>query len=187
MKPTALLLSEHRVIEQMLSVLEKLASQLASQEDQLIDEADAGQLIHFFQQFADRCHHAKEESLLFPALERKGFPRQMGPIGVRMHEHDLGRNHLRSMAEALAVMHSGNLEARNLFLQHAQAYINLLRDHIYKEDHILFVMAEQVLPAQEQEQILHEFQQVEHTVVAAGEHNGWVQTAHRLAHKYGLC
>lgn len=183
MKPTDLLRSEHRVIEQMLSVLEKLGS---LPEDQPIDQADAQETLEFFRRFADRCHHGKEEGLLFPALERKGFPREMGPIGVMLYEHDIGRSHIGSMAEALQRLQSGQQEARTMFCQHARAYIDLLREHIYKEDHILFMMAEQALSPQDQQQLLEEFHQTEQTAVEAGEHERWVQAAHQLADKYGL-
>ncbi len=183
MNPTDLLRSEHRVIEQMLSVLEKLA---CLPEAQPLDQADAGLLIEFFRRFADRCHHGKEEGLLFPALERKGFPHEMGPIGVMLYEHDIGRSHVRGMAEALQRLGSGDPEGRNIFTKHAQAYINLLREHIYKEDNILFVMAEQALSAQDQQELLEQFHQTEHTAVEPGEHDRWLQTAHQLADKYGL-
>ncbi|HOM16604.1 MAG TPA: hemerythrin domain-containing protein [Thermoguttaceae bacterium] len=183
MKPTDLLRSEHRVIEQMLSVLEKLGS---LPEDQPIDQADAQETLEFFRRFADRCHHGKEEGLLFPALERKGFPREMGPIGVMLYEHDIGRSHIRSMAEALQRLQSGQQEARTMFCQHARAYIDLLREHIYKEDNILFMMAEQAFSPQDQQQLLEEFHQTEQTAVEAGEHERWIQAAHQLADKYGL-
>lgn len=180
--PTDLLRSEHRVIEQMLHVLERLAS---LPEEQSLDESDAGQSLEFFRRFADRCHHGKEEGLLFPALERKGFPHETGPIGVMLYEHEVGRSHVRGMAEALDRLRSGDPEARNLFTQHALAYISLLREHIYKEDHVLFMMAEQALSPQDQQQLLEEFHQTEHTAVEAGEHDRWVHTAHQLADKYG--
>jgi len=163
--------------------LEKLRS---LPEDQPLPHADAEQTMEFFRRFADRCHHGKEEGLLFPALERKGFPREMGPIGVMLYEHDVGRSHVRSMAEALQRIQSGDRQARAAFCQHAQAYIDLLREHIYKEDNILFMMAEQAFSPQDQHHLLEEFQQTEQTAVEAGEHERWVQTANQLADKYGV-
>jgi hemerythrin-like domain-containing protein len=183
MKPTDLLRSEHRVIEQMLSVLERLCRW---PEDQSFPEADADQTIAFFRQFADRCHHGKEEGLLFPAMERKGFPHESGPIGVMLYEHEMGRSHVRGMAEALQRLRSGEAEARNAFGQHARAYIDLLREHIYKEDNILFTMAEQALSPQDQQELLQQFHHAEQTGMEPGEHERWVQTAQQLAQKYGV-
>ena len=183
MKPTELLRSEHRVIEQMLSVLEKLRGW---PEDHPFPQADAEAAIGFFRRFADRCHHGKEEGLLFPAMERKGFPRETGPIGVMLQEHEVGRGHVRGMAEALERLWSGDVEARPIFCQHARAYIDLLREHIYKEDNILFMMAEQAFSTQDQQQLFEEFHQTEQTTMEPGEHERWVQTAQQLAHKYGV-
>ena len=51
--------------------------------------------------FADKCHHGKEEDVLFPELEKAGIARQGGPIGVMLHEHVSGREFIRRMSEAL--------------------------------------------------------------------------------------
>jgi len=181
MKSTELLRSEHRVIEQMLSVLEKLRGW---PEDQPFPQADAEEAIEFFRRFADRCHHGKEEGLLFPAMERKGFPHETGPIGVMLQEHEVGRSHVRGMAEALQRLRSGDGQARAAFCQHARAYIDLLREHIYKEDNILFIMAEQAFSPEDQHQLFEEFHQTEQTTMEPGEHERWVQTANQLAQKY---
>lgn len=98
MKPTELLMQEHRVIEQVLDCLEIMA-QRANAGDKL-DVESAKQAIDFFGNFADKCHHGKEEDCLFPLLEEKGFSREQGPTGVMLHEHEEGRRHVRGMAEA---------------------------------------------------------------------------------------
>ena len=93
MKPTEILSGEHRVIEQVLTCLERIAEQCAA--EGRLDRTSAEQALEFFRNFADRCHHGKEEVHLFPALEAKGFPRDGGPTGVMLHEHDQGRAHVR--------------------------------------------------------------------------------------------
>jgi hemerythrin-like domain-containing protein len=39
----------------------------------------------------DVCHHGKEENSLFPELEKKGMPRNAGPIAVMLMEHEMTR------------------------------------------------------------------------------------------------
>ena len=99
MKATAILMTEHRVIEQVLSVLEVMARRAEQME--LLDAAAAGETLDFFRTFADGCHHGKEEGQLFPRLEARGLPREGGPTGVMMHEHQLGRDLLGRMAAAV--------------------------------------------------------------------------------------
>src|SRR5271166_4514533 len=98
MKPTEILSGEHRIIEQVLDCLETMAQKSTTHGH--LDEISARQAIDFFRNFADRCHHGKEETHLFPAMEAKGFPHQGGPTGVMLSEHEQGRAHIRGMAEA---------------------------------------------------------------------------------------
>lgn len=98
-----------------------------------------------FSQFADKCHHAKEEDLFFPLLKERGIPGEGGPIGVMLHGHDVGRESVRRMREAAD---GESLDAAE-FSDAAKAFIPLLRQHIFKENNILFRMAANVLTAEE--------------------------------------
>ena len=77
---TEVLRKEHDAILKMLEATETTAAQLARGE-KVPDSRLAG-LIEFFQQFADRCHHGKEEEVLFPRLVQKGMS-QRGWSGRR--------------------------------------------------------------------------------------------------------
>jgi hemerythrin-like domain-containing protein len=57
--------------------------------------------VDFVRNFADRCHHAKEEENLFPRMEARGVPRDGGPIGVMLFEHEEGRAYVRAIAGAI--------------------------------------------------------------------------------------
>ena len=94
MKATEILIQEHRIIEQGLNCLEVMAQQAANKK--MLDEERAFQAIEFFKNFADKCHHGKEEERLFPALEACGIPRDGGPTGVMIYEHDLGRKFIKN-------------------------------------------------------------------------------------------
>src|SRR5262245_15379028 len=133
MKATDMLMDEHRVIEQVLDCLEKLADRCASGEKP--DSTSALEVFDFFRNFADHCHHGKEEGHLFPLLEARGFSRERGPTGVMLHEHEEGRRLTDAIAAAVERDEPGE------FARHARAYVRLLRDHIGKEDNCLFPMA----------------------------------------------
>ena len=55
----------------------------------------------FLKEFADKCHHGKEEGILFPALTAAGLPSQGGPVGVMLHEHVEGRALIQEMEKAV--------------------------------------------------------------------------------------
>lgn len=159
MKPTDILKEEHRAIERMLNVLDRAAGRLERGENVLPEQLD--QAILFLQKFADGCHHQKEETLLFPAMEQKGFPRSAGPVGVMLHEHDMGRSLIAAMKKSLEDFRAGSAEAGKELAESSRMFTELLRNHIAKEDNILFVMADQSFSDTDQLQLLKRFEQVE--------------------------
>lgn len=184
MKPSDILKSEHRVIEQVLSCLEKMAEQAEAGER--VDAPSAAAAVDFFRNFADRCHHGKEESHFFPAMEAKGFSRDCGPTAVMLYEHELGRREIAGMTDALAALDAGDAEASTRFAEHARAYVNLLREHIHKEDHCLFSMADQAFSPADQQQLLEAFAHVEAEHMGVGTHEKYLRIADDLASRYGV-
>ncbi|MBS4027697.1 MAG: hemerythrin domain-containing protein [Ignavibacteriales bacterium] len=159
MKPTDILKKEHRAIERMLRILDTVAEQAEAGEK--IPSFIFRDAIRFLQQFADKCHHGKEEAILFPAMVQKGFSQNGGPIGVMLGEHDEGREHIRAMLSALERYEQNDRSAVRELANHSHAFTELLRMHIHKEDNILFMMAEQSLSETEQQKLLDEFFRVE--------------------------
>lgn len=184
MRPTEVLMQEHRVIEQVLDCLEAMAQR--AQSDEQLDQESANLAIDFFANFADRCHHHKEEDCLFPMLEQKGFSREQGPTAVMVHEHEVGRQHVRGMKKAIEALSEGDSSATTDFVTHALAFVSLLREHIQKEDHCLFQMADQSLTEQEQTQLMESFANVEHDDMGPGTHEKYLDIAAQLAKKYGI-
>ncbi len=178
MKPTEILMAEHRVIEQVLSCLEAMATR--AEQTGKLENQPAREALEFFRMFADRCHHGKEETQLFPALEAKGFSRHGGPTGVMMHEHEAGRNCVRGMAAAL------DANAAADFVRHARLFVEMLRQHIQKEDHCLFTMADQAFTEDDQAKLLAAFERVEHEDLGAGTHEKFLKIADDLAARYGV-
>ncbi len=165
---TQTLRNEHDAILRVLHVAEESARRLDAGESVPADVLQG--LLEFLKLFADRCHHGKEEDLLFPLLEKKGMPRQAGPIGVMLHEHDLGRKLIAQMTEAAGAYAQGDRSAGLCWAQPALQYTALLREHIYKENNILFVMAERMLTDAEQADLAREFDRVEVEKMGPGTH-----------------
>lgn len=174
-KPTEVLSDEHRVIERVLDALQRLT---AVPVNPLLEQWRKA--LDFFRHFADQCHHFKEEKVLFPALEEHGIPREGGPIGMMLAEHEEGRGHVRSMIDAVEQVAQGNGAASTTLLDHARAYVTLLREHIQKEDDILFRMADEVIPEEEQRRILKDFENHEAEEMGAGAHEKYLSIAREL-------
>lgn len=165
---TAILRKEHDAILRMLDATEEVV-RLLYRGERVVPEILAG-LLEFFRLFADRCHHGKEEDLLFPLLERKGLARAAGPIGVMLDEHEQGRSLVREMGAAAEAYGKGDSEAGQRWAQAGRAYATLLRQHIHKENNVLFMVAENLLSEAEQGNLAREFEKVEEEKMGAGTH-----------------
>lgn len=178
MTPTEQLRDEHSGIKVMLNILEKICDRMEKG-----GEADPEQLdriLEFLRVFVDKCHHAKEEDLLFPEMERAGIPREGGPIGVMLSEHRMGRENIRGMGESAERYKGGDRAASAQFVRNARSYIELLRQHIDKEDNILYPMAEARIPEKRQQVLLEEFEKVEEERVGHGKHEEFHRMMDRL-------
>jgi len=140
--PVDQLMDEHRLIERVLNALEL---RLARPDSGSFPAAFVERALDFFRNFADGCHHYKEEQALFPMLKARGVPEQGGPIGCMLREHEAGRACLAGIRENLDAAGAGSAEAAAAIREHARRYVELLRQHIGKEDMILFQMAHRVL------------------------------------------
>ncbi len=150
---------EHDVILAMLTTVEATAQRVETGEE--VPLSLLTDLQDFLVLFADRSHHGKEEDLLFPLLERKGVPRVGGPVGCMLVEHDEGRGFVRAMAQNASACAAGEASARNAWSEAAREYANLLRNHIWKENEVLFLMADRLLSSEEQSTLAKEFERVE--------------------------
>jgi hemerythrin-like domain-containing protein len=178
MKATNVLSEEHRVIERVLNTLEtgvgKLEGGQAVRPEFFLSATD------FIKGFADGCHHQKEEGVLFKSMESNGIPVQGGPLGVMLAEHEQGRQFTRAMRSAALELQAGDAEASQKIVENARGYVTLLRQHIYKEDNILFPMADRVIPAAQYDAVWEGFEHVEHEETGAGVHEKYLALAEAL-------
>ena len=184
MRPTEILSAEHRVIELVLAALDKMAEQAFAKGE--LDAGAAHDAVAFLRGFADEFHHGKEEVRLFPAMEGCGLPPDAGPTAVMRHEHEVGRAHVRKMDAAVADFEKGVPQAADRFAFEARGFVDLLRDHIAKEDQVLFPMADRMLSPPLQAKLLAEFRAFEEKQKPAGIPARFLALAESLAARYGV-
>lgn len=141
---TQVMVDEHQLILRMIALVEQNTALLEQGKFRhwqfYLDAVD------FIRNYADRFHHAKEEDVLFVELIKNGMPEKQSPIEAMHMEHEQGRAHVRAMEEAAHKALDGEPGQGALIAEHAKGYAALLRSHIHKEDHILYPLAERVLP-----------------------------------------
>jgi hemerythrin-like domain-containing protein len=172
------LVNEHNAILQVLDILETVCARITS--EGAYDKKDLEDILEFLKISADKCHHGKEEGLLFPALEEAGMKKEFGPIAVMLSEHVMGRGFIKQIDEALS---SNPFNAAG-FVEASKNYIHLLRAHIQKENQILFPMGDQRLPESKQDELLKKFEEFEKEVIGNGKHEEFHTMINKLQTKY---
>jgi hemerythrin-like domain-containing protein len=140
--------------------------------------------MEFLTIFVDRCHHGKEEEFFFPALEAAGVPREGGPIGVMLSEHEKGRKLVARLKQLLAGYQSGDKQAASGIQQTIKDYVDLLKQHIAKEDKVLFPMADAKLDANQDTALFEAFERLERERIGEGRHEAFHALLDQLQDTY---
>lgn len=114
--------------------------------------------VQFARTFADTVHHFKEEHVLFVRLAQ----RQEGVIDAQVealrHQHERGRRLVTQLSGHLPAYAEGSVEAAQMVLATSNAYSDLLRDHIHREDHEFYPLARRVLTEDDMSALAEEFE-----------------------------
>jgi len=178
MKATDELRSEHHGIEIMLRILQAVADRFGRGQE--VDGKDLSNILEFLSIFIDKCHHGKEEEFLFPALENVGVPREGGPIGVMLQEHEKGRRLVAKLKDALSGHESGLVLRKEYAQKIIREYVALLDEHIAKENTVLFPMAEARLGPDKDKELVEAFEQLERERIGEGKHSEFHSLLHRF-------
>src|SRR5438046_2768916 len=122
MKSTKLLMADHEIILQALDVLDAMNTEL--QQGREVNSEDIRSLLTFLREFADGCHHVKEEAIFFPALMQAGMSLEQGLLRMMNYEHERGRALTAAMQDAI------DRKRMNDFLVYSGRYVELLSEHI---------------------------------------------------------
>jgi hemerythrin-like domain-containing protein len=168
---------EHEAILSALRILDGITALL--KKGAAVEVGDLLGFVGFFTEFADKCHHGKEEGILFPALSRAGIPQKGGSIEVMLAEHAQGRELIKTMKSAVE-----KTPDFPIFTQAAGEYSNLMRNHIRKENTVLFPAVENALTGPQLEHIYESFEEHEEKVIGQGRHEQLRDLLKGLQRKY---
>lgn len=175
--PTAMLEEEHRVIERVVAAAAVLAEALEMGKE--VEAETPRNLVEFMRTFADKCHHGKEETHLFPVLEKKGVPLSGCPLGALVYEHQRGRALVTELAEAAEAYSTASASAWEPLARALRGIVDLYPGHIWKEDYLLFPMTNKILNLEEREDLRQRFETVEEDI-GRDVHHRLTELANRL-------
>ncbi len=153
MKSTRYLMKEHKLILRALEVLDAIVVRV--EENAGVDPTDVDAILNFLRWFGDAHHQEKEEKVLFPALKDAAAGEQTRPLQHMILEHNQERSLIEHMEKAARLRKSAE------FTQCAGRLAAAMRNHIYKEDEILFESACSILSRADDEKVLQQLEAFE--------------------------
>lgn len=136
-----ILLEEHRNIDKLLLVLEHELEVFDRSEEPDYEILQA--VIEYFQDYPENCHHPKED-VVFEKLKLRD-PAAAERIGDVEAEHKIETNRLRRLVEAVEEILAGREFLRQTFHDVVFDFIKHQRQHMDKEERLLFPAAVQRL------------------------------------------
>jgi hemerythrin-like domain-containing protein len=175
------MMKEH---EQILQVLEALDCFAAAPHDTPGDKLELGHFVTFIREYADERHHGKEEHVLFTAMVRNGFPAEQGPVGMMLSEHQQMREMVAVLRQLAGQDAPWSSDDRERLSDAARSYTSMLREHIMKENEMLYPMAMEHLPPRVQDQVDDECAALDKSRASAGTDATLEKLASHLVARY---
>jgi hemerythrin-like domain-containing protein len=155
MLPIGPLMIEHRLIERMIEVIGRRVDQM--EKENKVDPQFIDLTVDFIRTYADRCHHGKEEDILFRDLLLKPLSREHNKILEELiEEHRWGRETVSTLVSAKANYLRGEQGALTTIADCLKSLVNFYPKHIEKEDRQFFMPCMQYFSAEEKAAMLEE-------------------------------
>lgn len=154
--PIDALMQEHRLIERMIFQMRKELEKM--QETKQVDSKFVDVAVDFFRVYADRCHHGKEEGVLFRALGTKQMSQEHATMmRALIDEHVYARKTTGNLAKAKNAYANGNHEAQKDVWKFMNDLVEFYPKHIEKEDKVFFNPSMEYFSPEEREAMLGAF------------------------------
>ncbi|MAE42522.1 cation-binding protein [Candidatus Woesearchaeota archaeon] len=174
-KPTKILSDEHVHILKVVNALIKECDAL--EDGKGLDKDFFEKAVDFIQNYADKFHHAKEEDIFFVELNKDDVQMHCNPVEQMLLEHNLGRDFVKGLVEGI------EKDDKNKVIENSRGYSQLLQEHIYKEDNILYPMADEALNEDIQKSILDKFKKAEQDKFTEGTKEKYIELANEMEGK----
>lgn len=165
---TEILMKDHEMTERVFAAVEKAFAEPADPTPGLV-----ANVREYLVTYVDRCHNQKEERALFPLLARRGIPSEGGPVAVMLAEHAQA-SALVDRIDAAAKKYVDGDRGRLPALKEAfAAYAALNKPHYWKENDILYPLANRVLSPEDGAELVDEIEEIEQELGPSSRERYW--------------
>ncbi|MEI6241954.1 MAG: hemerythrin domain-containing protein [Chlamydiota bacterium] len=132
-KPLSFLIHEHILIEKALALFDDLLHTSVTQVEVL------DRLVDFFRTYADRCHHGKEENILFTQSREKTLTPELKKLLEDLEfDHKKGRSLVTLIDDTNQFFKKGDFTLKDHCIKNIKELLSLYFRHIEKENTIFF-------------------------------------------------
>ncbi len=181
MTATENLISEHKDIIELLGIMSKISKNILSND--VFYTNDVEDILDFLKHFIEKSHHRKED-IFYPILSKTEMPNDREELSVMLYEHALARNFLKDINNCVVNCKIGNSFSQELLAESMMKYVFLIKNHIKKEEKIIFPMANKVLTQEEQTEINKQFEKIEESIIHHDLHEHYHRLLEKLKTKY---
>jgi len=155
MMPIGPLMIEHRLIERMIDVMREELNTF--EREKKLDPAFLETAVDFIRSYADRCHHGKEEDILFRELAGKKLKDEhRHTMEELVEDHRWGRKMTAKLVEANKRYIEGDRDAMSTVTDCMRSLVQFYPKHIEKEDKHFFIPMMDYFTEAERQAILNE-------------------------------
>lgn len=138
MMPVGPLMIEHRLIEKMLKNMLREVDRI--EKDKKVDVRFIDLSVDFIRTYADRCHHGKEEDILFRELKKKKLaPEHEKIMNELIQDHVFARGEVKKLVAANELYAQGQKEKAGEIVSLIRGLAEFYPKHIKKEDKGFFI------------------------------------------------
>jgi hemerythrin-like domain-containing protein len=158
MYPIDRLLDEHKLINRVFTIIEKIRDRLEDEEE--IPAPVFWKLVEFIRGYADVIHHSKEEDILFEQMREHDtdLPKEVDRnIAVLIEEHIEALDLANEMHKHIRAYHRGEPEGRKNILKSVNEYLKIMKPHFTMEEEEVFPAMVAVLSKEEKDKMKADF------------------------------
>lgn len=180
MKPIDELIFEHKAINVMLSIMNTISDGI--KDKKVFYTNDVEKIIDFLTVYVDKCHRNKEETVFYPALLLSKSP--IEGIGLMINEHLMGKGYLDEIMCCVENCKIGSTFSGERIADCMINYVQLMQNHIQKEESDFFKLAHKALNEETQREITKKFKVINDEFIGKDIHTRYDELLRSMESKY---
>ena len=159
MTPTENLINEHKEINELLNILSKISDKIKSKD--VFYTNDVEEIVDYLILLINKSHHGKEDGVFYPELMQSGISKEIAPLSIINYEHTLSRRYLKEIVSCVVNCKIGNDFSGEMLAESITNYVVVIKNHIKREEEIVFPMAEKLLSVDKKNEIAKKFENID--------------------------